>query len=114
MLVVSLSSILFASMVSASQRLVTRSQKAYKSYVTAHNQMESESGGTISSESSSVSIESDPEGSSDNNKVCDIGNQVTEDVKVYINKGAGSGVSKKFIYEPISDTDSQSGGGSGS
>lgn len=116
MLVVSLGSILFASMVTASQRLVTRSNKAYQSYVTSRNQMESESGNTISTESSSVSIKEDPTSSSttNNRNVCQINAQAKEGVRVYINKGAQDGVTQKFIYETESDTDSQSDGGSGS
>lgn len=114
MLVVSLGSILFASMVSASQRLATRSKKAYDSYVTARSQMESESGNTISTESSKVLLESDPEGTSDSKRICGISNQAKEEVTVYINSGAESGVSKKFIYKPKSESDSRSDGGSGS
>lgn len=95
MLIVALGSVMFASMVTASGRLLTHSKQAYNSYIENHNQLESES---TTASAQQVKIEklknSDPAQSDD----CIIGN-IKESVKVYV-----SSDQKKFIYEYDSPT----------
>lgn len=91
-LIVALGSVMFASMVSASDKLITRSEKAYKDYLEDHNSIENPQDPNNEGTESDGSLKiTEAEGSP-----VKIQPNISETVKIYQDKDG-----RYFIYAPI-------------